>query len=396
MASTMANATKGDHDMNAESKKIITSNDVGIRGFDFVEFYVGSAKMVAYWYQKALGFKMLAYRGPEVGYRDSVSYYLQKNNIKMVISSKFQLPTSGHTKEICDFVNVHGDGVKRIAYEVNDVKHAYEFAKSHDAITIKEPYKTEDEDGYVEEAAIKVYDDTEIIFVNYDNYKGLFKPGYGTPPQHYDVTCEDTVIESIDHIVGNVHEDEMDKWAGYFEQVLGFETYVHFGPGDISTKYSALLSKVVRTTDNIIKNPINEPYKGLKKSQIQEYIEEYNGSGIQHIAISTPDLITTIRAMRKNGVEFLNVPGTYYDELEKHQDRIDQNVADLRELGILCDLDLDGKGYLLQLFTKPIGDRPTFFFEFIQRCYGSESFGQGNFQSLFESIERDQEERGNL
>lgn len=387
----MTNTTK------KQEQKLETSNTLGIRGFDFVEFYVGSAKMVAWWYQKGLGFELKGYEGPETGFREYVSYYLEKNDIKIVVTSKFQLAQNEKTHEIKDFVNVHGDGVKRFAYEVDDVQKAFEHAKSKGAEPVREPRKLEDpRDGFIEDAAIRVYDDTEIVFINYDNYKGTFKPGYGKPPQKYDINCEDTGIVAIDHIVGNVREHEMDKWAGFFEKVLDFETYVHFGPGDISTKFSALLSKVVRSKDNVIKNPINEPHDGLKKSQIQEYIEEYNGSGVQHIAISCTDLIKSIRALRKNGVEFLQVPKTYYDELRKHQDRIDQSVDELEELGILCDLDLDGDGYLLQLFTKPIGDRPTFFFEFIQRCYGSESFGQGNFQSLFESIERDQALRGNL
>ncbi len=391
----MTNLAKGSE--GTQMKKDVESNDVGIRGFDFVEFYVGSAKSVAWWFQKALGFKLVGYKGPETGFREYAAYYLEKNKLKFVITSKFQLAKSDPAHEIADFVNKHGDGVKRIAYEVNDVTSAFEYAKTHGAEVVRKPNKIKGEaKDYVEEAAIRIYDDTEIVFINYDNYEGIFVPGYGEPPQKYNIECEDTGIAVIDHIVGNVQEDQMDKWAGYFENVLGFETYVHFGPGDISTKFSALLSKVVRSKDNIIKNPINEPYHGLRKSQIQEYIEEYNGSGVQHIAIACKDVIKSIRALRKNGVEFLSVPKTYYDELRKHSDRIDENIDDLEDLGILCDLDKDGKGYLLQLFTKPIGDRPTFFFEFIQRKYGSESFGQGNFQSLFESIERDQALRGNL
>ncbi|MCB0309485.1 MAG: VOC family protein, partial [Bdellovibrionales bacterium] len=213
----------------------------------------------------------------------------------------------------------------------------------------------------------------------------------------FKASAQDTLLDSFDHIVGNVRENEMDQWAAYFENTLDFETFIHFGPGDISTKYSALLSKVVRSKDNVIKNPINEPAAGLKKSQIQEFIEQYHGSGIQHIAISTPNILETIRAMRKNGVEFLTVPSTYYDELKFKGVRIRENLSDLQELGILCDVeDILGTGYLLQLFTKPIGDRPTFFFEIIQRCEGSQGFGHGNFKALFEAIEREQDLRGNL
>lgn len=366
------------------------TNTMGIRKFDFVEFYVGSAKMTAYWFAKAFGFNITAYRGPEYGVKDRVSYYLTKNEIKFVITS--YLTPSNH--EITTYLNAHGDGVKRWAFEVDNVENAFKYAFEHGAVPIKLPYKSEDENGFVEQASIKVYDDTEIVFINYDNYKGLFQPNFGKPRQEIVIKTNDTGLRRVDHIVGNVRPNEMDKWVEYFTKTMDFERFVYFGPGDISTKYSALLSSVVRTKDNVIKLPINEPYKGLKKSQIQEYLEEYYGSGVQHIAISCDNIIDSINALRQNGIEFLSVPDTYYDSLKERNLPITEDIDELKKYGILCDFE--GDGYLLQLFTKPIGDRPTFFFEIIQRREKSEGFGQGNFQSLFESIEKDQELRGNL
>ncbi len=360
-----------------------------IQGFDHVEFYVGSAKMVAYWYAKALGFAIAGYRGPENGCKDRTSYYLVKNKIKLVMTSALQ----PETQDISSFVTTHGDGVKRFSVLVDNVESAYHRAIEHGAISVRKPYRSEDKHGTLEEAFIRIYDDTELGFINYDHYTGLFKPGFDAPIQDFVIQCEDTGLESIDHIVGNVREKEMDRWADYFNKTLDFETFIEFGPGDITTKYSALLSKVVRAKDNVIKLPINEPYKGLKKSQIEEYIEEYHGTGIQHIAIATPDILSSIRALRKNGVEFLEVPATYYEELKKKKFKITEDIDELQKLGILCDIE--GQGYLLQLFTKPIGDRPTFFFEIIQRRNGAQGFGQGNFQALFEAIEQDQKKRGN-
>ena len=360
-----------------------------IYGFDHVEFYVGSAKMVAYWYAKAMGFTIAGYRGPETGRKDRTSYYLTKNKIKLVITSALKPNTS----DVSSFVTTHGDGVKRFSVLVDDVEKSFNRAVQHGALTVQKPYRTEDSHGTIDEAFIRIYDDTELGFINTSHYKGLFKPGFDKPIQNFEIQCEDTGLEAIDHIVGNVREKEMDRWADYFNKTLDFETFIEFGPGDISTKYSALLSKVVRAKDNVIKLPINEPYKGLKKSQIEEYIEEYHGTGIQHITISTPNIISSIRALRKNGVEFLEVPATYYDELRKKKFKVTENIDELQELGILCDIE--GQGYLLQLFTKPIGDRPTFFFEIIQRRNGAQGFGQGNFQALFEAIEYDQKKRGN-
>jgi len=366
---------------------------MGIRGYDFVEFYVGSAKMIAFWYAKAMGFDIKGYAGPETGSRDRTSYYLTKNQAKLVITSGLQ----PDTYDVVSFVTRHGDGVKRWAYDMDNVERAFEQAVSRGAIPIKKPGQQKDSNGFVIDAAIRIYDDTEIVFINYDNYKGIFRPGFSEPVQNIELDREETGLVAIDHIVGNVMENEMDFWADYLIKTMDFEQFIEFGPGDISTKYSALLSRVVRTKDQRIKNPINEPYKGLKKSQIQEYLEEYHGAGIQHVAIACDDIISSVRALRKNGMEFLSVPDTYYELLREKNINISQDPEDLRELGILCDVeDLAGKGYLLQLFTKPIGDRPSFFYEFIQRCEGSQGFGHGNFLSLFKSIERDQERRGNL
>lgn len=370
----------------------IPQNSMGIRGYDYVEFYVGSAKLVAYWFAKALGMKITAYQGPETGVRDRISYLLKSDfGMKFLITSSLQ----PETFDINSFVELHGDGVKRWSAEVVDVKETFNKAIQNGAIPVRLPQKSEDNQGFVEEAAIRLYGDCEINFVNYDNYTGLFKPGFGEPIQNIEIRCEETGLKLIDHIVGNVHINEMDYWADYINKSLDFETFIYFGPGDISTKYSALLSKVVRSKDGIIKNPINEPYQAERLSQIEEYTQQYRGSGIQHVAISTLDIIKTVSALKANGVEFLDAPPeTYYEVLSKRDFGLTEDINELQKLGILCDVE--GQGYLLQIFTKPIFNRPTFFFEIIQRRNGATGFGQGNFQALFEAIERDQEKRGNL
>lgn len=367
------------------------SDVMGIRKYDYVEFYVGSAKTTAFWYAKALGMNITGYRGPETGVRDRVSYLLTKNELKFVITSAIQ-PS---TYDVLGFVQRHGDGVKRWSVEVDDVEKAFRTATSHGAVMVSRPHRLDDDHGYVEEAAIRLYDDTELVYVNRDHYNYLFAPRYCQPIQKINLEAKDTGLMKIDHIVGNVRENEMNLWADYFNKTMNFETFVDFKAGDIGTKYSALLSKVVRTRDSKIRNPINEPFEGMKKSQIEEYIEQYFGSGVQHIAVQTNDIVSSVAALRENGIEFLEVPDTYYEMLRKRKDMdIEESIDDLQEHRIL--LDWEGDGYLLQLFTKPTGDRPTFFFEFIQRHGNSQGFGKGNFQALFESIELDQQLRGNL
>lgn len=367
------------------------ANSLGIRKFDYVEFFVGSAKQVAYWHAKALGFDIVGYLGAETGHRDRCTYYLRQGDVKIQITSALQ-PSA---YDVTAFISNHGDGVKKIAYEVDDVERAYKTVVEKGGISEQAPKKYEDKYGYVIQGSFRIYDDTEIVLINYDHYKGgVLKPGFGDPVQKYVVERKDCGLQAIDHIVGNCRPNEMDMWVSYFNKIFDFETFVDFKAGDIATKYSALLSKVVRSSDNVIKHPVNEPFGGLRKSQIQEFIEEYHGSGVQHIAIRSKNILKTIEAMRKNGVEFLAVPDTYYDALRARNLSINENIDDLQRLGILCDWE--GDGYLLQLFTKPISDRPTFFYEFIQRVGNSEGFGKGNFQSLFEAIERDQEKRGNL
>lgn len=370
------------------------ANTMGIKKYDYVEFYVGSAKMVAYWYAKGLGMDIKAYKGPETGVRDRASYYLEKNNVKIVVTS----PLQPDSYDLQTFLQKHGDGVKRWAYSVEDVEKAFMHAVSNGAVPVVRPFQMKDDNGAVHMATIKIYDDTEIVYFNDEQYTGLFQPGFDKPVQNIQLYNDDTGLVEIDHIVGNTRVNEMDQWANYFNKTMDFETFVDFGPGDISTKYSALLSKVVRSKDNTIKNPINEPYKGLKKSQIEEYIEHYHGTGVQHVAITTDDIVSSIKALRKNGVEFLEAPDTYYENMRKSGREPDETIEAIEQQGILCDFEdvTGGVGYLLQLFTKPIGDRPTFFFEIIQRVGGAEGFGQGNFQALFESIEQDQAKRGNL
>ncbi len=367
------------------------SDGIDIRGYDYVEFYVGSAKQWAYWFSKVMGLEITAYSGPETGVRDRVSYLLTSHRLKFIVTSAVQ----PNCYDVMSFVSKHGDGVKRWSVEVDNVEKAFKAATRNGAVMVTRPYRMEDHNGYVEEAAIRLYDDTEMVYVNRSNYRGTFRPRFCKPLQEFTTDHHETGLLAVDHVVGNVRENEMNLWADYFNRTMNFETFVDFKAGDIGTKYSALLSKVVRTKDSAIRNPINEPFEGLKKSQIEEFIEQYQGSGVQHIAIRSNNIVKSIEALRKNGVQFLTVPDTYYDMLRKRTDmKINENIDDLQREGILCDIE--GNGYLLQLFTKPIGDRPTFFFEIIQRVGESHGFGKGNFQALFESIELDQKLRGNL
>lgn len=372
------------------------SNSLGIQGYDYIEFYVGSAKMTASWYQKSLGFELKAYCGPETGCESYCSYYLVKNEIKIVITSSIK----PEAYDISHFLVKHGDGVKRWSVQVDSVRDAFERATKNVAVPVQIPIRTEDDLGWVEEASIKLYDDLELVFFNSSSYKGVFKPGFQPVTDNPSQESFDSGLLTIDHIVGNVRENEMEYWSEYMNKSLDFETFLYFGPGDISTQYSSLLSKVVHAKDDVVKNPINEPFEGARISQIEEFIEEFHGTGVQHIALKTNDIIKTIRDLRSRGIEFISVPDSYFDHLSVANDsrqgknKIKENIEDLRACEILCDLE--GEGYLLQTFMKPISDRPTFFYEIIQRCEGAKGFGQGNFKSLFEAIEKDQALRGHL
>lgn len=355
-------------------------------GTDFVELYVGNAKQAAHYYQSAWGFQPLAYRGLETGSKDTVSYVLQQDKIRLVLTSP--LTKDGPVNE---HINKHGDGVKVVALWVDDAKKSWEETTKRGAESAAEPYTREDENGTAVFSEIKTYGETIHVFVERKNYNGPFLPGYKAWNPEYQP--KDVGLKYIDHMVGNVGWNEMNKWCEFYAKVMGFAQLVSFDDKDISTDYTALMSKVMSNGNGRIKFPINEPAEGKKKSQIEEYIDFYNGAGVQHIALATDNIIETVTALRDNGVEFLYVPEVYYDTVLDRVGEIDEDLAPLKELGIL--IDRDDEGYLLQIFTKPVLDRPTMFFEIIQRK-GAQSFGKGNFKALFEAIEREQESRGTL
>ena len=357
-----------------------------ILGTDFVELYVGNAKQAAYYYQHAWGFQPVAYSGLETGRGDSVSYVLQQGKIRIVLTSPLQ--PSG---EMNAHIDKHGDGVKFVALWVDDAKKSYQETTKRGAKSYVEPYELEDEYGKVVISGIHTYGETVHLFIERGDYKGPFIPGYRTYAPL--AKSEETGLKYIDHMVGNVGWNEMNKWCEFYAKVMGFAQMVSFDDNDISTDYTALMSKVMSNGNGRIKFPINEPAEGKKKSQIEEYIDFYNGAGVQHIALATDNIIETVTALRNRGVEFLYVPETYYDDLLDRVGDIDEELAPLKELGVL--VDRDDEGYLLQIFTKPVLDRPTMFFEIIQRK-GAQSFGKGNFKALFEAIEREQDLRGTL
>ncbi|PIE48585.1 MAG: 4-hydroxyphenylpyruvate dioxygenase [Flavobacteriales bacterium] len=357
-----------------------------INGTDYVELYVGNAKQSAHFYKTALGFQSLAYAGLETGIKDRVSYVLQQDKIRLVLTTPLQ--KDGHINE---HLNKHGDGVKVIALWVDDATKAFEETTKRGAKPYFEPKKEEDKNGYVIRSGIHTYGDTVHIFVERKQYNGVFLPGFKKWESDYNPAP--VGLKYIDHMVGNVDWGQMKKWCDFYAKVMGFAQIISFTDDDISTDYTALMSKVMSNGNGRIKFPINEPAKGKKKSQIEEYIEFYNGAGVQHIAVATNDIVKTVGEMRKRGIEFLYVPDTYYDDLTERVGEIDENVEVLKEHGIL--IDRDDEGYLLQLFTKPILDRPTLFIEVIQRK-GAQSFGAGNFKALFEAIEREQANRGTL
>lgn len=357
-----------------------------LNGTDHVEFYVGNAKQSAYYYQSAWGYEMIAYAGPETGVRDRASYVLRQGKITLVLTSSI-LPDT----EISLHHQKHGDGVKVLALWVDDARKSYEETTKRGAKGVMEPAVFKDESGEVVISAIQTYGETIHRFVERKNYKGVFLPGYKA--QKSTVPVKPVGLKHVDHCVGNVELGKMNEWVKFYEDVMGFKLLLTFDDKDISTEYSALMSKVVSNGNGYIKFPINEPAEGKKKSQIEEYIEFYKGAGCQHIAVATEDIITTVSELRARGVEFLYVPDTYYEEVWGRVGKINEDMEAIKRLNIL--VDRDDEGYLLQLFTKPVQDRPTVFYEIIQRC-GAKSFGKGNFKALFESIEREQELRGNL
>lgn len=357
-----------------------------INGTDHIELYVGNARQAALFYQHCMGFQLTAYAGPETGVRDRASYVLQQNKIRLVLTTSLRPDT-----EIAEHVHKHGDGVKVLALWVDDATRSFQETLIRGAEPAADPKVLRDEFGEVVLSSIKTYGDTIHTFVERKNYKGPFLPGY--KPVQSAFKAEPIGLKYVDHCVGNVELGKMNHWVEFYEKVMGFSLLVTFDDKDISTEYSALMSKVVSNGNGYIKFPINEPAQGKKKSQIEEYLEFYRGPGVQHIAVATDDIIHTVSELRRRGIEFLHVPDTYYDDVPHRVGKIEEDLKELKKLNIL--VDRDDEGYLLQIFTKPVQDRPTLFFEIIERN-GAKSFGKGNFKALFESIEREQALRGNL
>ena len=362
----------------------MSKDPVPLKAVHHVEFYVGNAKQAAYYYRKAFGYNQIAYSGLETGDREKASYVLEQGRIRMVFST----PLNGNNK-LSEHIRKHGDGVKDIAFHVDDAKACYEECVARGAKSAKEPETISDDNGSITKASIYTYGETVHSFISHDDYDGPFLPGFVESK----IEGENVGLKFIDHIVGNVELGKMEDWVNFYADTMGFSQIQAFSDDDISTEYSALMSKVMESDNGRIKFPINEPAEGKRKSQIDEYLEFYDGAGVQHIALLTSDIIKTIGKLKENGVEFLEVPDTYYEDLTNRVGAIDEDIEVLRKLKIL--VDRDDEGYLLQLFTKPVEDRPTVFYEVIQRK-GSRGFGVGNFKALFEAIERHQAERGNL
>jgi 4-hydroxyphenylpyruvate dioxygenase len=356
-------------------------------GNDHVEFYVGNARQSAHYYRSAFGFTLTAYSGPETGVRDRASYVLEQEKIRFVLTTPLR-----PEHPITEHIKLHGDGVRDIALSVDDAESAYRETTKRGARGVREPFTVHDDHGEVRMSSIAAYGDTLHTFVERRNYKGPFLPGF-VAVAGPDKIARPGGLKYIDHMVGNVGWNQMNTWVKFYEDVMGFRLYQTFDDKDISTEYSALMSKVMSNGNGRIKFPINEPAEGRKKSQIEEYIEFYKGAGVQHIAMGTGDIIATVSKLRDQGVDFLKIPSTYYRELTGRVGKIDEPLDQLEELGIL--VDRDDEGYMLQIFTRPVEDRPTLFYEVIQRK-GSRSFGKGNFKALFEAIEREQALRGNL
>lgn len=372
---------------NATTLPEPTEDFLPINGTDYVEFYVGNAFQAAHFYRSAFGFEISGYRGLETGSRDRTSYLLTQNKVRFVVTA----PLTSDSP-VADHVRQHGDGVRDIAFWVDDARKAYQTTIDRGAISVREPETISDENGEIVLASIKTYGDTIHTFVERSSYSGLFMPGF-QPTDRGNFESDPIGLKYVDHCVGNVALGDMNKYVDFYSEVMGFRQLISFDDKDISTEYTALMSKVMANGNERIKFPINEPAEGRKKSQIEEYLDFYEGPGVQHIAIATDDILHTVGQLRKRGIQFLQVPDTYYDVLLDRVGNIDEDIASLRKLGIL--VDRDDEGYLLQIFTRPVQDRPTVFYEIIQRK-GARSFGKGNFKALFEAIEREQALRGTL
>jgi 4-hydroxyphenylpyruvate dioxygenase len=357
-----------------------------LKGTDHVEFYVGNARQAAYFYRTAFGMSLVAYAGPETGLRDRASYVVQQGKVRFVFTTALRSGTL-----VAEHVARHGDGVRVIALEVDDARAAWQETTTRGARSVAEPAETANEYGRITTASIATYGDTVHTFVERGHYNGVFLPGFRDAP--IDTVVRPTGLKHVDHMVGNVGWHAMNEWVDFYANVMGFQLYQHFDDKDISTEYSALMSKVMANGNGYVKFPINEPAEGRKRSQVEEYLDFYQGPGVQHIALATDDILGTVAQMQKQGVEFLTIPHSYYTELSRRVGRIDEPIEELERLGIL--VDRDDEGYMLQIFTRPVEDRPTLFYEIIQRK-GSRSFGKGNFKALFEAIEREQGLRGNL
>ncbi len=364
----------------------IAADFLPLQGTDYVEFYVGNAKQAAHFYKTAFGFQSLAYAGPETGIKDKVSYVICQNKLTFVLTT----PLRGDN-EIADHIYKHGDGVKVLALKVDDATNAWQETTKRGAKSYLAPTTLKDADGEVVLSGIHTYGETVHVFVERNNYKGFFMPGFRKWESNYNPTS--TGLLYVDHCVGNVGWYQMNPWVKFYEEVMGFKNILSFDDNDISTEYSALMSKVMSNGNGFVKFPINEPAEGKKKSQVEEYLDFYNGEGVQHVAIATADIVSTVTELQKRGIEFLNIPTSYYETVLERVGKIDEDIAPLQKLGIL--IDRDEEGYLLQIFSKPLQDRPTLFFEIIQRK-GAKSFGKGNFKALFEALEREQDARGNL
>ncbi len=357
-----------------------------LQGTDYVEFYVGNAKQAAHFYKTAFGFQSLAYAGPETGVKDRASYAVRQHKLTFVFTTPLR-----HQNEMADHIYKHGDGIKVLALKVEDAANAWKETTGRGAKTYLEPVIIKDGSGEVVLSGIHTYGETVHVFVERKNYKGVFLPGYREWKTNYNPPASG--LQYVDHCVGNVGWNQMNPWVKFYEEVMGFRNILSFDDKDISTEYSALMSKVMSNGNGFVKFPINEPAEGKKKSQVEEYLDYYNGEGCQHVALATNNIVETVTDLQNRGVEFLKIPSSYYDDLLERVGHIDEDLAPLKELGIL--VDRDNEGYLLQIFSKPVEDRPTLFFEIIQRK-GAKSFGKGNFKALFEAIEHEQELRGNL